>query len=554
MSQHIWHHGVIKWGLQSALWLCKVDVLPHPDAFLMPASVFSSIKGDLSGGITAGIVALPLALAFGVASGAGAAAGLYGAIALGLIAALLGGTRVQISGPTGPMTVVFASALGAFGGNLEVAMAVVLIGGLVQIGLGLLRTGSLVHFIPYPVISGFMSGVGVIIVLLQLGPLIGVPAESAPLQALLHLPQLLTAVNPQALTLGVLTLVILFLTPMRISRVIPSPLLALVLLTSVSLLLQFEVAEIGHIPVGLPEWRLPQFSLQDWSLIISLGLTLALLGSLDSLLTSLVTDSITHTRHQPNRELIGQGLGNMLCAFIGGLPGAGATMRTVINVRSGGTTRLSGVIHALLLLTLLLGLAPLATHIPLAVLAGILIKVGIDILDYRLFKRLKTAPRSDILIMLAVFLLTVLVDLVMAVAVGVILAMGMLTRRVARDADIRFDDGNGHQSHQLEKIGPGVRVIHVKGPLFFGSASQMLDRIETVDQVIGTRHIIIDCRKVNFMDLTAIFALDSMVEKLEQHHQVRVVTTPALRTQLLQLNTPHLDERHLYTNLKAAQR
>lgn len=266
-----------------------------------------------------------------------------------------------------------------------------------------------------------------------------------------------------------------------------------------------------------------------------------------------MADSITQTHHQPNRELIGQGLGNMLCSLIGGLPGAGATMRTVVNVNSGGTTRLSGVIHALFLLTLLMGAAPLASQIPLAVLAGILIKVGFDILDYRMLKRLKTAPRPETLIMATVFALTVLVDLVMAVGVGVVLAMGMLTQRVARESDISFDDRNGHHSHHVEKVGPGVRVVQVKGPLFFGSASHMLDRIETVDKVIDTQDIIIDCRKVDFMDLTAIFALDEMVERMLQHKlRPKVVTTPSIKAQLLQLNTAYLTEAIIFTNMKSA--
>ncbi|MCC5853570.1 MAG: SulP family inorganic anion transporter, partial [Alkalimonas sp.] len=336
----------------------------------------ATLRGDLFGGLTAGIVALPLALAFGVASGAGAAAGLYGAIALGLVAALFGGTRVQISGPTGPMTVVFASAIAALGGSFQMALAVVLVGGVLQIVLGLLKVGGLVRYIPYPVISGFMSGIGVIIILLQLAPLMGAAPSPSPLQALAKLPDTLAHLNVQALALGLMTFAIVWCTPMRISRYLPSPLLALCLCTLAAVLLEWQVPVIGDIPTGLPELHLPQFSLTQWSLIFTLGLTLALLGTIDSLLTSLVADSITRTRHKPNKELIGQGLGNVLCSFIGGLPGAGATMRTVVNVNAGGRTRLSGMVHALFLLALLLGLGPLAAQIPLAVLAGILVKVG----------------------------------------------------------------------------------------------------------------------------------------------------------------------------------
>ncbi|GAB2592613.1 SulP family inorganic anion transporter [Nitrincola alkalisediminis] len=512
----------------------------------------SLLKGDIFGGLTAGVVALPLALAFGVASGAGAAAGLYGAIVLGLVAACLGGTRVQISGPTGPMTVVFASALAAFGGSFEMALAVVLVGGILQIGLGLLKTGGLVRYIPYPVISGFMSGIGFIIILLQTAPLLGAPASASPLEAILKLPANLGLINVSALAMGLLTLAIVFLTPIKISRFIPSPLLALVLCTIISVALDLHLPIIGDIPTGLPEFHLPTFTLSQWSLIFSLGLTLALLGSIDSLLTSIVADSVTQTRHQPNRELIGQGIGNILCSFVGGLPGAGATMRTVVNINSGGKTRVSGVIHSLFLLTLLLGLAPLAAQIPLAVLAGILIKVGIDILDYRLLKLLKQAPKPESLIMASVFALTVLVDLVMAVGVGVVLAMGLLTWRVAKEADITFDTSNTRYPY-LDKANPGTRIVQVKGPLFFGSTSHMLDRIETVDKVVGTQQIIFDCRKVDFLDLTAIFTLDDMVARLHQRKiRPKVVATQEIRQQLLQMNTPNLTESIIFADMKEA--
>ena len=294
---------------------------------------FGRLRGDFFGGLTAGVVALPLALAFGVASGAGAAAGLYGAIVLGLVAALCGGTRVQISGPTGPMTVVFASALLAVGGDIGLAMAAVLVGGLVQIALGLLRAGGMVRFIPYPVVSGFMSGVGVIIVLLQTAPLLGATPQPSPLGAALALPDVIAAFNGQALLLGFLTLLVVFRMPMVVSRIVPAPLVALIAMTALSVAAGFSVPVIGDIPAGLPDLMLPSVSLETWTTVLVLGITLGMLGAIDSLLTSLVADSITRTRHQSNRELIGQGLGNLLCAFVGGLPGAGATMRTVVNIK-----------------------------------------------------------------------------------------------------------------------------------------------------------------------------------------------------------------------------
>ncbi|CCE22845.1 SulP family inorganic anion transporter [Methylotuvimicrobium alcaliphilum] len=512
---------------------------------------FAMLKGDIFGGLTAGVVALPLALAFGVASGAGALAGLYGAIALGLVAAVFGGTQLQVSGPTGPMTVVFASALTTFGGSFQLALAVVLVGGLLQILFGLLRLGGLVRFIPYPVISGFMSGVGMIIIILQMAPFLGSAPDSSTLSALFNLPSVIESVRFDSMFLGSLTLAIVFLTPIKISRFIPSPLLALFIGTQLAVFASLETAVIGDIPAGLPDLHFPSFSLEHWSSVFMLGLTLALLGSIDSLLTSLVTDSITHTHHKPNRELIAQGLGNILCAFIGGLPGAGATMRTVVNVKAGGQTRLSSVIHALFLLLLLLELSPLASQIPLPVLAGVLIKVGFNIIDYRMFKLASSSTRSELMIMFCVLLLTVLVDLVIGVTVGVILAMGMLTWRLAQQADISFE--TNHDYHLTEKPGRGVRIMSIKGPLFFGSTSHMLDRIEAVDSIMDTEEVLLDCRRVDLMDLSAIVMLDEVVQYLQGRSMlVRVLVKPALREQLLSAKSSSFNERILFTSLHDA--
>ena len=517
------------------------------------AFALSRVRGDVFGGLTAGVVALPLALAFGVASGAGAAAGLYGAIALGLAAALLGGTRMQISGPTGPMTVVFASALVALGGDLVMALGAVLVGGLVQVGLGLLKAGGLVRFIPYPVVSGFMSGIGTIIILLQIAPLLGVGPLASPLAAVIALPKTLVGLDAQALLLSFLTLVLVFRTPMAVSRLVPAPLVALIAMTALSVTAGFDVPVIGHIPMGLPELQLPAFSVEAWTTIMVLGVTLGVLGAIDSLLTSLVADSITRTRHDSNRELIGQGVGNMLCAFVGGLPGAGATMRTVVNIKSGGRGRLSGVVHALFLLALLLGAAPLASQIPLAVLAGILVKVGVDILDYRMLKLVRTAPRTDVMVMGAVFGLTVLVDLIVAVGAGVMLSMMLIIHQLTRQASLRvwpLARGGEAPAGADADLESGVRVVEVGGPFFFGSTSQLLDR---VDEVIGTRAAVFDCSRVPFMDLSAQFALEDMVERLKaQSIAVFVVVPPAIHAQLLRLRAPQLPAAILYDDLDAA--
>lgn len=483
---------------------------------------FGTFKGDFFGGLTAGIVALPLALAFGVASGAGAAAGLYGAFALGLFAALLGGTPTQVSGPTGPMTVIFATAIVAFPGNTSAIFAVVFIAGAVQIIFGCLKVGSVVRYIPYPVISGFMSGIGVIIILLQLHPLLGAPSVSAPLESIMKLPAVLAYTDLYSLGLGCITMIIVFFTPPKVTRTVPSPLLALVVGSLLVALFDIPVAKIGEIPAGLPSLILPLFSIELLPQVITMALALAVLGSIDSLLTSVVADSITKTKHNSNKELVGQGLGNIAASLIGGLPGAGATMRTVVNIKAGGTTRVSGIIHALLLVAILLGLGPYAALIPLPVLAGILMKVGFDILDYRLLKIVRRIPRQDFAVMLAVFLITVFVDLIVAVGVGITLSSLMLTYRISKQSQINVQGAVSHQPWQNdlersleEETKYGIRAVSINGPFFFGTTGKMQEHIS---KLIGTKVVIINCLDVPFIDLSGYFALAEMISRLNDEH------------------------------------
>lgn len=303
-------------------------------------------RGDLFGGVTAAIVALPLALAFGVASGAGATAGLYGAIFTGFFAALCGGTPTQISGPTGPMTVVITTVIASLlsrypDTGLAMAFTVVMIGGVLQVIFGLMRLGQYITLLPYTVISGFMSGIGVIIVLLQLPPLLGHQASGGVIGTLQDLPRFLSQPNGVALGLGLLTLAIVFFFPKRFNRVLPAPLVALVTATLLSVLVfgQADLPRIGDIPTGFPGLKFPTFTLRELDEMLRYGLMLAVLGAIDSLLTSLVADSISRTQHDSDRELIGQGIGNLVSGLFGGLPGAGATMRTVVNVQAGGKRR-----------------------------------------------------------------------------------------------------------------------------------------------------------------------------------------------------------------------
>ena len=463
------------------------------------------VKNDIFAGVTAAVVALPLALAFGVASGAGAIAGLYGAIILGFFAAAFGGTPTQISGPTGPMTVVVAATIATFPNDFPAVMTVVFLAGIMQISFGIVGIGKWIKYIPYPVISGFMCGIGVIIIILQINPFLGVDGFSSIIYTLTHLLETLQKVNYEAVIIASITLSIMFLTPSKISKIVPSALIALVFVTYFSILMGFNVKTIGEIPMGLPEFVLPlSFDILKLSTILTLAITLSLLGSIDSLLTSIVADSKTKTKHNPKKELIGQGIGNMVCSFFGAIPGAGATMRTVVNMKNGATTRISGVTHAIVLLIIALFLAPIASKIPLALLAGILIKVGFDILDYRFLQIIQKVSKDDLTIMITVFLLTIFVDLIIAVAAGVFISSFMAVYQISKNIKIK------HYKVFIDE--KNIDIIKVKGALFFATAIIL----ERVLNKANSKKIVIDCTEVSYLDISAIFKLEDIIEKYEE--------------------------------------
>jgi SulP family sulfate permease len=491
----------------------------------------TTFKGDFFGGVTAAVIALPLALAFGVASGLGASAGIWGAIILGFMASLFGGTSTQISGPTGPMTVVVASSIVALEGNIGLIVSMIILAGLFQIIFGVIKVGKFVQYIPYPVISGFMSGIGVIIIILQLKPFLGFDVDSGVVHTLITLIPDIVNMNIEAVLLGVSALAIVYFTPQKISRYIPTPLLALVLLTIASLLLNLDVQRIGEIPNGLPSLVMPSFDLKLYSTIISLAFTLAILGSIDTLLTSIVADSITRTKHNSNKELLAQGLGNLCCGFTGSVPGAGATMRTVINVKSGGKTRYSGVIHAIVLLLIVLLLAPLASEIPLALLSGILIKVGIDILDYKFLRVWKESPKNDLLVMISVFFITVFFDLMIAVGVGILLACLLVVYRITKETAISLEDSKDYKDFVVPE---GTRIIRIDGAFFFGSSTFFESKINTI---LDTRKIIIDISLVPFVDLTAIFTLKEFVSRLKDEGiEISIVAKSKHTSKIMKFN------------------
>ncbi|NEW79584.1 MAG: SulP family inorganic anion transporter [Gelidibacter sp.] len=493
---------------------------------------FKNLKGDLSGGLVAGVIALPLALAFGVQSGLGATAGLYGAIILGILAALLGGTATQASGPTGPMTVVSAAvvtlAVSKFGG-IESALPIILLtfflGGIFQILFGILRAGSYIKYFPYPVISGFMTGVGLIIILFQLFPFFGLNSPKSTIAVLQNLPDIFTGGNLAAIGIGLLTILVYYLFP-KITKAVPSTLVALILATFVAYILKIDVPLIGDIPSGLPELKVAGFfsiPAEAYALIIEYAIVLAALGSIDSLLTSVIADNITKTRHQSNRELIGQGIGNAVAAMFGGLPGAGATKGTVININSGGKTRLSGAIHGFFLLIILLGAGSLAAYIPIPVLAGILIPVGLNIIDYKALKHLLKVPRSDTFVLLLVLLITTFGNLIYAVGIGIVLASVLFMKKVGDLAEERTEIKSLGET-QPETLWADERTLyaeyknsvyikHLYGPLFFGFASEFQSMADKRDE--NMKALIIRMDRVPYIDQSGLYALENVLFDLK---------------------------------------
>lgn len=562
---------------------------------------FSNLQGDFFGGLTAGIVALPLALAFGAQTELGAMAGLYGAIAIGILAALFGGTPTQISGPTAPMTVVsalvIADAVQHMGATtayqpqvLALIVATFFLAGFLEMLLGVFKIGKYIKYIPYPVVSGFMSGIGVIIVITQLFPMMGyraaddqelkekfkphaeeillehilkeeekegilvledlqttedrvhkitperIMAEAATLAksdargvvgTFKYFNRAASQINWWNVLLGLITIVIVYGFKL-ITKAIPSSLVALILVSLLAyFLLEPGMADIiGTVESGLPEIHIGFFSaFTDFghlTVMFEFAITLAALGAIDSLLTSVVADNITKTKHDSNQELIGQGIGNMGAALLGGLPGAGATMRTVINANSGGKTKISGVFAGLFLLVVLLGLGNVVAFIPNAVLAGILITVGIGIIDYKAFKHLKSVPKADVAIMFTVLGLTVFVDLLVAVAVGMVLASISFMKKISDVVEHNsYSDELSEFSREMpwddegdiiERIGERVYIKHLVGPLFFGFASRFQDMIKALPTI---EVVVIRMGRVPYIDQSGQYALEEAIIELQ---------------------------------------
>ncbi|MEB3166508.1 MAG: SulP family inorganic anion transporter [Cyanobacteriota bacterium] len=499
-----------------------------------------NIKGDLFGGVTAAIVALPLALAFGVASGAGASAGLWGAVLVGLFAALFGGTPSLISEPTGPMTVVITAVIASLTARnpengLAMAFTVVMLAGVFQIAFGFLKLGRYITQMPYTVISGFMSGIGIILVVLQIGPFLGqaIP-KGGVMGTLTALPQLIANARPSEVILAVITLAILWLTPAAVKKIAPPQLIALVVGTLLSLTLLTgggeEIRRIGELASGFPQLRLPYFEIDDLRIMLVDAAVLGMLGCIDALLTAVIADSITRTEHDSNKELIGQGLGNLVSGLFGGLPGAGATMGTVVNIQAGGRSALSGISRALILMLVILAFKDLASQIPQAVLAGIALKVGVDIVDWGFLKRAHLISIKGALIMYLVIALTVLVDLIAAVGIGVFIAniltidkMSALQAKSVKsistgDGDLMLPE---NEKALLDQGKGQVLLFQLNGAMIFGVAKAIGREHNAISDC---KAVIFDLSEVSHLGVTAALAVENAVEEaIEKGRQVFVV-------------------------------
>lgn len=564
---------------------------------------FKHLRGDIFGGITAGIVALPLSLAFGVSSGLGPSAGLYGAIFVGFFAAIFGGTKMQISGPTAPMTavsmVVIAGIIASTDGDVSKALpailTVFLLAGLMQVGLGLIGIGKYIKYIPYPVVSGFMTAIGVIILVTQILPSLGyypkedvdyvnqfkphaeeiildnilkdeagegilvledfketvIRAEkisdeqilkesqtlagkeaSGVIGAIKVFPRAIKNINWLEFLLALGTIIIIFGFK-RITTKVPSTLVALLVMSGIAVGFGLNYRPIEEIPSGLP---LPNFEIFENFRLSSItpyiftALTLALLGAIDSLLTSVVADNMTKTKHKPNRELIGQGIGNSIAAIFGGIPGAGATIRTVVNIKAGGKTRISGMIAALLLLIVLLVLGPIASQIPAAVLAGILITVGINVMDYKGLRAMPKMPPAEVAIMLVVLILSSVWNLVYAVGIGLVIASLMFMKKIGdvtadRSTIVSLDRSKAwpDEASFPDDLQEKVFIKHIRGPLFFGSISYFQQLAKQIPESASI--VIIRMGRTQYMDQSGLYAMeDVLIDLVNQGKKVLLVS------------------------------
>lgn len=513
--------------------------------------------GDLFGGINSAIIALPQALAFGVATGFGASAGIWGAIILCLVSGILGTRVPMISGITGPSAIVIASIMHALNKDINAVLIIILMAGIFQMMIALTKWTNVVKYVPYPVISGFMNGVGTIIIIMQINPLLGLKSYSNTIESLEHVLQSFHTMNIEAFLLGLTALIIVFGFPKRWNKYVPSQILALILCTFISIKMGLNVDKISQISISFPKLALPTITLHDTITYFDYGITLAIILTSETLLTGLVCNSITKTQISPRLLVASQGLGNALCGLTGSLPGAAATMRTVAALKTGASTKIAAFTSSIVLFILLYKFSGFVAEIPLCVLAAILIKIGSDIIDTKLLKVIKIAPKEDKYVLLVVFILTVFYNLIVAVGAGITLAALLYAKKVADNAKVvhkkvQDKDIRKHEKALETNSHHKLRIVHISGQFFFGSATQLISQF---DELLGTKYLILSYDSSELLDISAIFAFEDIIARLKSQHItiLLVINNSEILNQLKKHKiTDEIDEEFIfYSELEA---
>lgn len=513
--------------------------------------------GDLFGGINSAIIALPQALAFGVATGFGAGAGIWGAIILCLVAGILGTRVPMISGITGPSAIVIASIMHALNKDINAVLIIILMAGIFQMMIALTKWTNVVKYVPYPVISGFMNGVGTIIIIMQINPLLGLKSYSNTIESIEHVLQSFHTMNIEAFLLGLTALIMVFGFPKRWNKYVPSQILALILCTFISIKMGLNVDKISQISISFPKLALPTITLHDTITYFDYGITLAIILTSETLLTGLVCNSITKTQISPRLLVASQGLGNALCGLTGSLPGAAATMRTVAALKTGASTKIAALTSSIVLFILLYKFSRFVAEIPLCVLAAILIKIGSDIIDTKLLKVIKIAPKEDKYVLLVVFILTVFYNLIVAVGAGITLAALLYAKKVADNAKVvhkKVQDKDIRKHEKALEINSHhkLRIVHISGQFFFGSATQLISQF---DELLGTKYLILSYDSSELLDISAIFAFEDIIARLKSQHItiLLVINNSDILNQLKKHKiTDEIDEEFIfYSELEA---
>ena len=520
-------------------------------------SKFNFIRGDIFGAIIAGIIALPQALAFGVASGFGASAGIWGAIILAFIVGVIGCKHPVVSGPTAPIAIILASAFVATSGNISDVLLILIMASILQILISLTSAPQLIKYVPYPVISGFLSGIGLIIIILQTPVLLGGITSPSTIQAIMNIPELISSINIHSAILGIATLLLLFFTPKAVSRIIPAQLLILIVMTVIAYFLGWDIEKISTMNVSFPQFQLPNFSIDLVSKYFPLALTLAFVATSESLLTGVIIDSLTKQKSNFKRFIFAHGIGNLICSLTGSMGGSAATMRSVAGVKNDAKTNLVGIFSSIFLLIILLKFSWFIVQIPICVLAGILIKIGLDIIDFKVIKILKFAPKDDLTVLLIVLFLTVFYNLIFAIGVGIVLSSLLFAKRSAdntaikekADADIYSDYEISVEQNSHYKI----RILHLDGQFFFGSISQIVSHF---DELLETKYIILTYNSNIELDMSAIFALEDIIVRLQSQHikLFLVVTNEVVHQKIVEMHTitEQIGESSLFKDEKEA--